>query len=252
MKAGEHLVAVSNWDADRAEIRDLPRVGDYRSIDWEKLTQIRPGVMIVQFRADKMPPGLGERAQELGIQLVNVRINRLEHLYETLDLIGDALGERGKSDGSKSQIKASLETIQRHVAGKPPVRTLLLRSAQDLASVGGGNFLDELLTIAGGQNVLEGGENSYPTIDRERLLALDPDVILYLLPGASDQVVAQAKQHLQSLPQLRAVRTGRVHVLTEDYLLLPGYAVGQIARDFARRLHPDLAKTATSPSAGAQ
>src|SRR5687767_2632827 len=131
MKAGEHLVAVSNWDADRPEIRHLPRVGDYRSIDWEKLTQLRPGVMIVQFRADKMPPGLGERAQELGIKLVNVRNNRLEHLYETLDLIGDALGERGKSDATKSQVKASLETIQRQVAGKPPVRTLLLRSAQD-------------------------------------------------------------------------------------------------------------------------
>jgi iron complex transport system substrate-binding protein len=238
MGAGEQLVAVSNWDTDRAEIQKLPHVGDYRSIDWEKLASLRPSVMIVQFRADKMPPGLGERAGELGITLVNVKNNRLADLYETLDVLGDALKQRDKSDAAKTQIKAQLETIQRQVAGTPPVRTLLLRTAGELASVGGGNFLDEVLTIAGGQNVLQGGDNSYPTLDRERLLALDPDVILYLLPGASQQVVEQAKSSLASLEQLKAVRNKRVHVLTESYLLLPGYNVPNIARGFAELLHP--------------
>jgi iron complex transport system substrate-binding protein len=238
MGAGEQLVAVSNWDAERPEIQKLPRVGDYRSIDWEKLSTLGPNVMIVQFRADKVPPGLSERAAELGVALVNVKNNRLSDLYETLDVLGDALKQRDKSDAAKTQIKSQLETIQRQVAGKPPVRTLLLRTAGELASVGGGNFLDELLTIAGGRNVLEGGDNSYPTLDRERLLALDPDVILYLLPGASPQVIEQAHASLASLAQLKAVRNKRVHVLTESYLLLPGYIVPNIARRFAELLHP--------------
>src|SRR4051812_36065934 len=42
MQAGEHLVAVSNWDAPQAAIAGLPRAGDYRDVDWEKLTQVRP------------------------------------------------------------------------------------------------------------------------------------------------------------------------------------------------------------------
>ena len=238
MGAGEQLVAVSNWDAERAEIQKLPRVGDYRSIDWEKLGALRPQVMIVQFRADKMPAGLGERAAELGITLVNVKNNRLADLYETLDVLGDTLQQRPKSDAAKHQIQSELETIQKHVAAKPPVRTLLLRTAGELASVGGGNFLDELLTLAGGRNVLEGGDNSYPTLDRERLLALDPEMILYLLPGASQQVIDQAKASLASLGQLQAVKSGRVHVLTESYVLVPGYNVPNIASRFAELLHP--------------
>src|SRR5690242_14198194 len=36
MGAGDHLIAVSNFDADRDETRGLPRVGDYRTQDWEK------------------------------------------------------------------------------------------------------------------------------------------------------------------------------------------------------------------------
>src|SRR6184192_363303 len=35
--AADHLVAVSNYDARRQEIEGLPRVGDYRTQDWEKL-----------------------------------------------------------------------------------------------------------------------------------------------------------------------------------------------------------------------
>jgi iron complex transport system substrate-binding protein len=252
MQATDHLVAVSNWDADRTEIRSLPRVGDYRSIDWEKLAQLRPSVMIVQFRADKMPSGLAERAADLKIQLLNVKNNRLADLYETLDLLGDALGERGKSDAAKSKIKRELESIQQQAAINPPVRTLLLRSSSDLASVGGGNFLDELLTIAGGKNVLEGGDNSYPTIDRERLLALDPEVIVYLLPGASAQVVGQAKSSLAGMKELKAVRNGRVVVLTEDYLLVPGFAVGKIARQLASQLHPEAFATSLDCGTGFQ
>src|SRR5581483_8886968 len=36
MGAADHLVAVSNWDTDRPEIKQLPRVGDYQTIDWDR------------------------------------------------------------------------------------------------------------------------------------------------------------------------------------------------------------------------
>src|ERR1043166_2750016 len=42
MNAADHLIAVSNWDPDRPEIAHLPRVGDYRTIDWEKLSELHP------------------------------------------------------------------------------------------------------------------------------------------------------------------------------------------------------------------
>src|SRR4051794_4265348 len=45
MGAGDHLVAVSNYDLG-AEVAGLPKVGDYQSIDWEKLTVLRPNVLI--------------------------------------------------------------------------------------------------------------------------------------------------------------------------------------------------------------
>lgn len=240
MGAGAHLVAVSNWDAPRDDIQTLPRVGDYRSIDWEKLGALKPDVMIVQFREDKMPAGLRERADELHVKLVNVKNNRLDDLYATIRQLGDAINEPSKAKDAESKLKAQLDSVRARVAGKPPVSTLITRAepSSALACVGGGNYLDEILQIAGGKNVLEGGDNSYPTIDRERLLQLDPKAVLALLPGSSPQVVEQTRAFWTGVPEISAVRDGRVYVLTEPELLLPGLSVGKVAELFAAKLHP--------------
>jgi iron complex transport system substrate-binding protein len=109
--------------------------------------------------------------------------------------------------------------------------------------VGGGNYLDDVLAIAGGSNVLEGGDNAYSEIDRERLLTLNPDVVIVLLPSAPPQVVRQADEFWQSVPQVPAVRNRRVHILTDPYVLLGGISLGRVAEQFAEILHPRSATT---------
>src|SRR5262245_60562798 len=52
--ASDHLAGVSNFDDNtRPELTGLPKVGDYRSIDWEQLSRLRPNLMVVQFSEDK-------------------------------------------------------------------------------------------------------------------------------------------------------------------------------------------------------
>jgi iron complex transport system substrate-binding protein len=239
MGAGDHLVAVSNWDPKLPELAGLPRVGDYRTVDWEKIAETRPGVMIVQFAPGKMPPGLEDKARSMNIRLVNIRIYRLDDIFTTIDQLGDAIGEPAKAAAAHQKLRAELDGVRAHVAGKPPVRTLLIRSETSLASVGGGNFMDDLLTIAGGKNVLQGGDNSYPTIDREQLLGCNPDAVILLMPGESPQVIEKAQEYWRSETSVSAVQHHRVYVLTDSYLLLPGMSAGKIAMKIADLLHPD-------------
>jgi iron complex transport system substrate-binding protein len=257
MGARDRLVAVSNWDAERAEIAGLPRVGDYRTVNWEKLASLRPDVMIVQWRADKMPPGVAERAAELNIHLVNLRMVYLDDVFTALDQLGAGIGEREKAAAAATKLRGQLDGVRAAVAGKPPVRTLISQTESPLSTVGGGNFVNDLLTIAGGKNVIEGGDNSYPNIDVERLVALNPDAIIHLLPGESPQVIERAKSFWSSHPQLAAVKSGRVYFETDSHMLLPGPLVGNVAERFATLLHPgitlptDRAAAATTTTAPA-
>src|SRR5687768_1303379 len=100
MGAADHLVAVSNYDPEREPIGGLPRVGDYRTQDWEKLAAVRPRKMIIQLHPDRTPAGLRDRAKGLGIELVNVQIDDLDDVFEAIPLLAAAVDERHKGDAA--------------------------------------------------------------------------------------------------------------------------------------------------------
>ena len=238
MGAGDHLIAVSNWDAENPQTKGLPRVGDYRTIDRERLTTIKPDLVVVQERPDKIQPGTVEFiTASLHAQMVNIQIVTLKDVFDATQVLGDAIGTPDRAKAAADKLRADLDVVKQSVAGKPPVRVYIARSQNGLDSVGGGNFVDDVLTIAGGTNVLSGGHNSFPTVDREQLVKLDPEVILHLLPAASPQAVERAKQFWAGMPSLKAVKAGRVYVLDEYFVLQPSLRLGDTARLFAARLH---------------
>ncbi|HEY7090999.1 MAG TPA: helical backbone metal receptor, partial [Tepidisphaeraceae bacterium] len=238
MGAADHLVAVSNWETNRPEIASLPRVGDYQTTDWEKLAELKPDVMVIFMSGERMPAGIQQRADQLHIKLVNVKPDRLDEVFSTIDRLGDIAGERAKSDALKQRIQAQLDAVAKRVAGKPPVPTLVARDEEGFALVAGDTFVDSLLTIAGGKNVASDFKTRYPNVDRERVIELAPAAIIQLIPDATPQVIDRARQTWQQVSQVPAVRDGRVYILTDWYVLQPGSHVGDLAEKFAEKLHP--------------
>ena len=238
MGAGDHLVAVSNFDAARPEIEGRPRVGDYRTQDWEKLAALRPEKMIIQLHPDRTPAGLRERANGLGIELVNVQIDDLEDVFEAIPTIAAAAGEAGKGEAALRKLREKVDTVRVRVAGRARVRALVVVDVGGRSVAGPGTFLHDILTAAGGDNAAADLGNAWPTVDREKIAELRPEAVIHLLPQASPQSKAQAEQFWAAMPDVPAVKNGRVHYLTDWFVLLPGYHLGELAEQFAMVLHP--------------
>lgn len=69
-----------------------------------------------------------------------------------------------------ARIRGQIETVRARVAGRPTVRTLIVLDEAAQFTVGPRNFLDDLLQVAGGQNVGAVLEKDYPRIDKEKLI----------------------------------------------------------------------------------
>jgi iron complex transport system substrate-binding protein len=237
--AADHLVAVSNYDpGDNPAVAGLPRVGDYRTQDWEKLAALRPAKMVVQLHPDRTPAGLRDRAKGLGIELVNVQIDTLDDVLNAIPRLAEASGEPEKGRAALEKLKAQLDTVRHRVAAAPKVRTLVVVDVGGRSVAGPGTFLHDILTIAGGENAAADLGNAWPTVDREKIAQLRPEVVIHLLPAAPPQVLAQAKQFWAAMPDLPAVKNQKVHYLTDSFVLLPGYRLGDLAEQFALVLHP--------------
>ncbi|HYO10195.1 MAG TPA: ABC transporter substrate-binding protein, partial [Tepidisphaeraceae bacterium] len=109
--ARDRLVAVSNFDPQRPETAGLPRVGDYQTVDWERLAALRPATMVTQFAVDRLPRGLRDRAAELNITLINVPITRLADIHGALATLGEAVGDPTRGRAEQQRLQARLDAI---------------------------------------------------------------------------------------------------------------------------------------------
>lgn len=238
MAAADHLVAVSDYDVEREGTRGLPRVGDYQSVDWERLRALRPTYLFTFHSPERVPPGMREKADELGIKLVNVRTETLDDLFTEMGKLGEMIQETGKATETAKRLRAELEAVKASIAGRPLVRTLIVRDEKGNGVVGRGTFLDDLLEVAGGANVVD--LSGWPSVDHEMIKSYRPDAIIVLLSDAPPQVEAEARRVVGTMTEVPAVRNGRVCVINAWYTQLASTHVPELARRMAECLHPDV------------
>ncbi len=249
--AQAHLVAVSNYDSRKPGIGGLPAAGDYLTVDWERLTVVRPDVLIVQVRESAAPAGFKQNAAELRIKPLFIHIDKIADVSAATLEIGAAINEPQRAAAADEAMRQRLMNVAKSVKDLPRVRTLVMTDEGGAGVAGTGTFLDELLTIAGGANAAAGESPGYPGVDKEKILTLKPAAVLHLLPAKSAHAVEEAKRFWASLPEVPAVRDGRVYYLTDPSVMQPGLGVGNVAKMFADCLHPNAPASAGDDGRGA-
>ena len=228
----DRLLAVSNTD----DVDHLPKVGGYGAPDWELLRSLHPTILITEMSPARQDAGFKANAAELNITPINLKIEKLEDIFNALDVLGNALKVPAAAATAKAKMQTRLDAVRQRVAGQKPVSTLIVIGSKADMIAGAGTFLDDLLTIAGGQNA--SSSPGWPQIDREMLLSLKPDVIIQLLPDAPQQERDHAAAIWKQYPQIPAVAAGRVYPIYDGYAELPGWHVTDLAEKFSQCLHP--------------
>jgi iron complex transport system substrate-binding protein len=92
-----------------------------------------------------------------------------------------------------------------------------------------GSFIDDLITRAGGRNVVPKGKERWPQVGAEFILAAQPEWLLISTPCTGHTELSKASKDIrESLAQdpvwskLKAVQQNRIVVINADVLLRPG------------------------------
>jgi iron complex transport system substrate-binding protein len=236
----DHLVAISTYDDDREGVTGKPRIGDYSNVDWEKLASVHANYLLLQESPDRVSDAMKEQCSELGLTIVNLKIESISDIFTTMDTLARIINATAQTRPAQAQMRAELAGVQARVSGQPKVRALIVTSEDGLDLAGPGTFLDELLTMAGGENVAAKLGRRYAVVEPEMLSSMAPDVVIQLIPDGNKtpQVMDQAQRFWAQMDNLPAVKNNRVFILTDWYALEPGSHVGELAEKFADCLHP--------------
>ena len=102
--------------------------------------------------------------------------------------------------------------------------------------------MHEMLSAAGATNVFADSKSESVQPSHETLLVRAPDVILEVRAAGMSGTAAtvdEGRKAWSALPSIPAVRSGRIHVLGGDYLVVPGPRLGLATEAIARAIHPD-------------
>ncbi len=241
--AGEQVVAVTDFCSyPPEELGDMPRIGAYLNPDVERMLSLTPDLVVLLPSQD----GLRLRMEAAGITTLTVRNESLDEVIAGIEAIGEATGHPDEGARLAAELREEMDRTRTTAAGREPVETLMVigRGGDDLTGifgVGPGTFLDEVIRSAGGRNVLGDAPTLYPQVPIEEILRLGPDVIIEVVVPPSQLESHELVAAWDELSSIPAVRDGRIHVLTDDYLLIPGPRAVRSARRLLPLLHPDLA-----------
>ena len=241
MGAAAQVVAVSSFDEYPPEVKTLPRVGALLDPDLERILSLRPDLVIVY-----------ESQTDFRLQLERAKVPSfvykhagLADVFETMKAVGERIGRATEAAALSGRITDHLDRIRARVKGRPRPSTLLVFGRDALAlrgiyASGGIGFMNDMLTVAGGENLFADVKGQSVQATSELILARRPAIIVELRAGTlSESLRAREIAVWKALPGVPAVRNGRIAMLTDDRTMVPGPRVAEGTELIARVVHPE-------------
>jgi iron complex transport system substrate-binding protein len=243
---GDRVVGVTRYCRYPPEAQLKPKIGDYTSPNLEAIAALRPDLVVVQTN----PVHLADRLSALKLHILEINQENIAAIYKSIREFGSATGTEQAAGHLTASIREGLARTRARVSTLPRVRMMFVigRSPDRLDGLvvaGRASYLNEVIEIAGGENVFHDAVAPYPMVSLEEVMARNPEVIVDMGDMADTVGVTEAHKRgvialWDRIPTLAAVKQHRVFAVASDIYVVPGPRVVDAAKAFAEMLHPGL------------
>lgn len=252
---GDNIIAVTEFCDYPAEALNKPKIGNFAGINFEALITMNADLLVLQDIHAQFAPQL----DRLKIPYVILKQSSVDEICAYIMLLGEICGVKKIASDRVASIRADLAKIAVKTAdtARPKVMICVSRELSEnrinsFYIAGSDNFYNELISLAGGENVSKKTRAAYPHISLEGLMKMNPDVIIDLVGDRNfyhskerlDVNVMFSKEYLtrqwKNSAAVNAVKNGNITILEGTVYLRPGPRVARIVLAFARALHPEI------------
>lgn len=211
--AGGQVVGALEYSDFPPPARALPRVGSNVAIDLERILELKPDLAVAW-------PSAGhrrelERLAALGVPVFRSEPLELEDIARTLEALGALTGRVAESRAAAQSFRSRAAELARRHANRPSVRVFYQVWGAPLITVNGAHLISKVLRLCGGENVFARLPVLAPQVDREAVLAADPEAIV---ASTSGPATAGWRATWQALPSISAVRAGNLYEIPADHM----------------------------------
>lgn len=218
-------------------------------INTDQIRQLNPDLILTQDQCEVCAvdlKGVEQCLSELGVEasILSFSPETLEDILADIQVISDHFNIPEKGIQLRNEIHQEFSMIRNKTANLKPVHMEIIEWVEPLMTAG--NWMPDLIEIAGGYCTLgQSGEHS-PFIDLEKLMKADPEILSIIPCGYS---IEKTKSELDTLfktegwQNLKAVRNKRVYIADgHQFFNRPGPRIADSARILSEIMHPDIFK----------
>lgn len=231
---GNRLVGVTTHCDYPMEARKLPKIGGFMSPSLEVIVAQRPDLVLGVSSATD--PVKAREMERLGLKVNLISLASVKDILGSIKGVARLLENPEAGERLARKITLQIDRVKQRVASAPRRSTLLVVGIRPLVAVGGKNFIDELITLAGGENIARDAAQPWLNLPDEVVLARAPQVIIEAGMGSER---GEAAKHWSDLKSIPAVKEKRIYAYPSDKILRPGPRIGEGLEEIARLVHPE-------------
>lgn len=237
---GDRVVGTVSYSDYPPQARDIPRVGDNKALDLERIAALKPDLIVVWRHGNAQKQT--DRLRALGMPLFFSEPRRLESIPENLEKLGVLMGTEATANRAAGDFRQQVQTLRATYASRSPVTVFYQVWQQPLMTLNGQHLVSDLLALCGGRNLFAKETPLVPTVSVEAVVAGNPEAMLTAGMGATrpDRPLADFSMW-EKWKQVTAVARNNLFVIDGDLVNRAGPRVVQGAAEICKDL--DIARS---------
>jgi iron complex transport system substrate-binding protein len=229
---GNHVVGVTSFcSLPEGETRQV--VGNAMAVRAEPILDVEPDLVLVQMEVKHFEPLLRLRPN---VRIEHFEIETLEDVASAIARIGSLLGDDQLGKRQSRAFREHLQRIRARVESLPKRRVLFVSGYTEPLAAGKGTFLDEMIAVAGGRNVLGERLTGWHRPSLESIVESTPEVLLCLCdPDQKEEVVA----YWSELDIPGNAETS-IYPLTDPTWTMPAAHLAEYTSRLVHLIHPEI------------
>jgi iron complex transport system substrate-binding protein len=216
-------------------------VGDALKPNAEAIIAAQPDLLLIQSQPQQFA---AVRGMNPNIRIEHFRIETIQDVAAAIERVGDLAQKPQQGIDARSRFEARISALAARACAVRPMKVAFVMDHRNPFTGGAGTFLNEVIALAGGENVFA-DLPGWQAVNAELILKRSPEV---LICQSSLTDAPEARKYWARLTDMPAVRAGKVHVVTESGWTVPSPAVADYIERLIDLIHgPAPATTEASP-----
>jgi len=234
----DKIVGVTTSSDYLKEVKEIEKIGFYMKPSLEKIIALSPDLVLATNCIEQRQAIKTLRKLEIAVEVFEEK--GIRELLLEIKKIGEICGKQEKANLLVQRMQRKIEQIRTKTAFLPRPRVYVEIGYKPLFTCGKGSFIDELIEIAGGENIAYKINKLYPRVSAEFIISKNPEVII--LPYMERNYGKETLRERNGWQNISAVLNNRIYddigsqmiTIPSPNLILKGLP------ELAKRIHPEI------------